>query len=877
MKDNNFLIQKDPNKEICERKYSYDYLILKLTTIFIGVNVVLVLFGYDSANLNQFVIAGNLFSLGINPYSLNVGMVMGYFSMPFYTAIYYVYSLSDFNIIITFVSVKIISAVTYYLVALLLYLTIKGMGKGSHFLLFVFMMNPFFFLYNDIETVDTIFPLLYVFLGYVLLTQYQTRNRFASLIGTFFILISAYTLYFTILIIPSIIIYRSENKGKLSLTAFFILLGLFLYIPISFLHVSSEFANMLVSVGSNPTLNSSFYSIFWLFGPLPTTKYWYLPQLLTGVIVIASFIVPIIVKKLKMPVAFSIYIVLQSSFMIEFTGVTPDLYLYSFTFLVLTIAYFQRYLDYRKMSLLGLISFIPLAIVQQFYWGLDGTTGLFYYLFPTTHQYIALYNLISAQFINQLISLLIIVNAFIIISIIFIILSKRQVNNIVFMSEGIGASTHSRYLSAERYVVNKYRKEKLIAVVIIILLVGTIIPVNLELSSGSNVYFPQLLFASYGNNEGYVFESQNTYHVSQTNDTLGIKSNLGMFYLTRDLIGQNYAIDFGLKEFVNISSVSTTQILASNLFNVSVQNIVNIPSNSTYISPSYNQNIVNYLGLNGKYGYPSNLNYTSEFISNVSGNSYAAYNISKQDLVNKSLIFSEYVAQLERNETLLWQIKLDNVTYQSFLINSTLFENFYAGGLWHTHSVFVGNAVGKWHFLSINFVAHGLVSNFDGINYFMPASYGHGSLAKFSLGAFEPNSIYYNNYSLCGAVSPIFLLNSSEYSIHLRPIVRLTNGIQYSQYSALLNISIYNSNYQTVMIVNNHNMSINGSMKYISIGKLNNSNVGLEYYFHSVYFSTSSFIDNNFLRILIILTLYTPVFLGIVAVSNMKYKRREDH
>ena len=862
-----------PKYFIRDHKY-----LIKVYLAFFIINLILIFFGYDSANLNGYVYSGSLIELGLNPYKFG-NMAEAYFEVPYLYLISYAYHTFNYSIPATYVFVKIIGIFSYTVASFLIYDIISHKSKNYKAIFTLLLLNPFFFFYNDIQTVDTFFIIMLLVLGVWILQKDRWHNKtFALISGIFFILVSTFTLYFPILILPSLIVFRKKNKEKLLMIFILLTESAIMLIPIVLMHLSTSFPAYLFNPAPILIRRAAFFSIFWLIGGLTQNVYSSLDVLSALTVVIISLVIPVVMKLLKHSVMFSISLVLLLSFIITLNGVTPDLYIYLSIFLFISSADIENFRILKVTGYLITLSIIPLAIIQEFYWGLDGTTGIFYWLYPFLHLRIAFYSLLTQRQISDLIDFFLLLNTLIYgVIIAFIYKFGRtqiprdtSVENrpTVIKKNKEAINSKTAVMSGGRFKFLTY----LIALIIIIIIM--VAPVGTNLQTGNGNGFPQFQFGI--NQQGnFVFQSNSTYEVISSNNSVYFPSSSNDVSFYRNLTGQQAYLNFNTSDVsTNTFGPGNSEFISTNLFNISYTTVVKIPANYSSLVPFSTDN-VSFFRLSDENRSPY-IESGTNLVNDLTGNGIIAFHLNSSSLQSKNIIFSEFVTHLAAIQTILWQLSIGNVLYMAVMENNSLYFSYYTDS-WHVQTFQVNNIINNWNIVEISFSRNWLTCYFDGIESNMPIDLNKNAnnAITFALGKFANASIYNYNYTFEGLITPIYLVTSNQYSLKTNIYVEATNQTNYDFNALKLNhFILLDTGNETLLSVNDRSLMIEGKLAYISFGKLGEYNTPMRFSFSKTYFFADSNSNVFFFKEMLVVTLLIPVLMGVLMLSNLKVKNK---
>lgn len=642
------------------KKIVHSYLFIISITYFL-INVVLLPIGYDPANLEQFLYSGSYIFLGLNPYRYAFGMTMGYPSGVLYTIPTFIYYISNFDLLYALMSFKLIGILGYYMAFLTIRHFVNLNLKLRKSALAVFLLNPLFFFFNDIQMVDSVLPLSMLLIGYVLVTQgSKLESHKELLLGVSLMLLSIYTYYFTILILPTLFYYTETKKQKLYLLLGLLIEGLILAIPIMYLDVYSTFFSTVLVSGTSSTIASPF-SIFRVFPYLVFLNFINIKILLDFSILIFSFLIPILLRKKGIPAEISIGLIFLISFELLISGFTPDLLLFPFCFFIIMFINSDEKISPIKFLLLFLAMITPMLFLQEMYWGLDGYTGIFYWLQNLLNIHIALYTLIPS--LNLVTNTLILSYLFILLILIGYTL-KQALRLSAINKESIVYSLR-KPLSNKNGTIKK--KTKIMALFMTIILLSLILSFAVTNSYGktSDDGFPRDLFQVNAPGIGFVFPSESTYLVSKSSLIFPNESKPTYFF--RNVTNESFFItgnvnfseeNYGKTSNITIMSFDSSELVLSQYVSPTLLNTSSTLARVQKELDNLSLRIGNY-SLELNHSFPSvhfNLNQSDGLFKLSINNKIVYYSsainylaIGKMNVTNISINYDFYKVSFYRN------------------------------------------------------------------------------------------------------------------------------------------------------------------------------------------------------------------------------------
>lgn len=359
--------------------------ILLVLIVFILTQLATYFIFYDLFNINVDIYSISYLKLGLNPYSYQNPIGVGYLMTPYNTLAYNLFYFTGENFLETAILLKVVGSFFLLLSGLFLYLIMneKKMKYGK-ILFLSFIFNPFLLFINMVGPYTSIIPLTFFLGSYYFMVRASQGHRYGNtLMSVTLLMISVFTYYFYIILIPTFIIYNLNKfrwlKQRLVYVLTYILIGaLFLFpiirpISLSSFVTSTAFGSSLKGGTSTILVPYSIYNLVTSSPPSLLDQYM--------IIIILSFMVPFILKKWYRNDTISMFIVMISAFLLSTSFISPD-----YLVVLIPIAYLAIgdgiHLSKKRVVITNIILVQMLLIPQFFILVLrNGTNGLvgFYY------------------------------------------------------------------------------------------------------------------------------------------------------------------------------------------------------------------------------------------------------------------------------------------------------------------------------------------------------------------------------------------------------------------------------------------------------------------------------------------------------------------
>jgi len=359
--------------------------IIKYTLLFIIVNIPFLIIFYDYFNLNGTLLSTSYLFLGLNPYHYGNMIVAGLFVLPYNLLQFIFYYYSNFNVYFTYIALKVVGLLLIYLTGLLVLKMIppdkKNLAKTA-FAAIIF--NPLILFDNDVDVSNLIISMFFTILAFYLIFYCRDKENLTIPLGALSIIIAGSSFYFPLLLVPTFLVYLNSNMNRLKFILFVILFGGITLMIQKVFSLSTSFLSTLSSTALWP------YSIFNL---LPIHLQELIGKnsiIITATLIILSLIVPFILHRGKLTVAFASFILLAILLFLEPSGVFPNAFLTAVPFAIVAMISANRNVNLLR-TLLPQLFIIPGYLIIQLLNGPGYTSGIFYNLYTVMPNYVYLF------------------------------------------------------------------------------------------------------------------------------------------------------------------------------------------------------------------------------------------------------------------------------------------------------------------------------------------------------------------------------------------------------------------------------------------------------------------------------------------------------
>jgi len=351
----------------------------------IAVNILLALLPtYDAVNIRSWIALGSTITSAAPAMMDNI-WPGGFFSFMAFTPMFLAYVLSEFNVYLAVVVLKLILCVFTLLTAFLLYrITKKIKPAYAEFILFFTLLNPAILYINYFWAQLDILPVFFFTLGYAILryVDFEGNNLKRYMLGFFPIMISAFIYRYPLILVPALVFYDSGNfRQKISMLLIAIGQAAALFGAEYLLYRGGTYN--YVSALSGEVINMSGIQGF---------QYWIgIPQIPYLLLLLALGIaLPLILKRFAYNESSTLFVVLLL-FIYTSAVPLPDYFLWIYPLGILMVLVSVSKLSLEKCLLLtGLPLYVGLFFIS-FIIGNGVQAGLFFFAYPLLRQDVAFF------------------------------------------------------------------------------------------------------------------------------------------------------------------------------------------------------------------------------------------------------------------------------------------------------------------------------------------------------------------------------------------------------------------------------------------------------------------------------------------------------
>ena len=697
------------------------------------VNLPFLFLTLDAYNLNGDIYSSSYLALGLNPYhaATNVGQGYliipgaGYFILPYNAVAFLAYPAFGFNAIATSALLKSIGLVAGFLAARVAYEIARRESVGSARAIFLAVLfNPFLIFVNSIAGDADLLVVFLVFLA-VFLFRYGWKTPVhipAILLGAVAISLTVLSYYFTLLLIPTLILWIDGRKAKLYAVAVLAATLVVLALPIAVLGLGSTNPSSLTGAVEVTGYSFPYYL------PHPATAFFSANQaIFTGLAVVLSILIPVLFRRWNVGEGTSLLTVLVVAFALTFR-LPFDVFsiLAALVPLSLVLSPSRGSVTYGKCLLLQAF-LVPVYILVEMYNGPGQVTGLYYWGYPYLHQNTILYGDLGGARGAEAFFLVYVVSVAITLAV--LVWRDRKAPG---ESVGVGRPERSSGLPPAPVRRWSYIAAGSVAVLLIVLSMAAAIA---PASSPSLDYHGQLNsqeFYAYDPSDPslYPLSSPATFSVDSSRGTLSVADSSPPVGLARSVANTTNRVDFTVTVSPS-GDVGPIPVWESNHTEVDYTRTLAIGVGSRPWVPQGSPAPPTIIP-----GRTPVLNGTSTFYE-VKGAQVQVYSESPAALVGHEQFFGAEYTGSAAVENTLWAVTFGPETAaRCFLTGSTLYLGVENGTTWTIAGVTTNVAEGHWFLAGFGVdPVHGVVSAFaDNANLSLPLALPNSGNYTFLLG-----------------------------------------------------------------------------------------------------------------------------------------------
>ncbi len=557
--------------------------------VYVIVSIPFFMLFYDTFNLNANIFSTENLILGLNPYSHQSLLVIGYTALPYNYFLTWLYNFDGFNAYLVVIIIKLIAMIFTIGSAILIYkilLTVNVDSKKAKAAMLAYLFSPFVIFVDYIWVQPEFYSIFFLLLGIYVFERYNILGgKFIDLIIiSFSLLIASITFYFPLFLLPSYLIYLRGKLPKAKLLAALLISGSVLVLPILLFNLRTTFSITLTGKSVN-IFPYSFISIF-LTSKDPVGE---IELFVEGAFVVLAFVLPLLMYWYKKSIYLSQIIVLSILFSLQITGINPDTFIFLIPFIIMEYAILERNNpSFWKMFFLQMI-LLPEYINLQFLNGPGYVTGIYYWIYFWYHKNIVFLATIRYR---KLITQILNASTFILIysSIIYFIKTdKRKERELDEKKAYEGLKTREIKQPKE-----EPRKATMSLFTVAVIFLVLILSIPLSLSHNTSFFetkdkFPIMMYMSNDpQNCQYIMQNKNTYYYSQ-NNTLSFYNGNTVTYLYKNTTNENFQMIGNISFMDSPDIIKPQEIFHLGTSFAGITNFLNA-NKSTEILPISHQN-----------------------------------------------------------------------------------------------------------------------------------------------------------------------------------------------------------------------------------------------------------------------------------------------
>jgi len=371
---------------------------LRSALLYLLVNLPFLVLTLDTYNLNGDVYSSSFLALGLNPYhaATNVGQGFliipgaGYFILPYNSVAFLAYPAFGFNAIAASALLKLIGLAAGFLAARVVYeIAVREGAPGAKAIFYAVLFNPFLIFVNsvagDADLVVVFLVVLAVFLfryGWV-----RPVHLPAVLLGAVAISLTVLSYYFTLLLVPTLLLWIDGRKAKVLAVGLLGAVVAVLAVPIVALGLGSPNPSSLAG-----PVQVTGYSFPYYLSPSAMGFFGSNQVAFTGLAVIFAILVPVLFRRWGIGEGTALLTVLVLAFALTFR-LPSDVFSVLAAFVPLSFALgpSRKAVSYGK-CLLFQAFLVPVYILVEMFNGPGQVSGVLYWFYPFLHRNTILYS-----------------------------------------------------------------------------------------------------------------------------------------------------------------------------------------------------------------------------------------------------------------------------------------------------------------------------------------------------------------------------------------------------------------------------------------------------------------------------------------------------
>ncbi|MGA8710765.1 MAG: hypothetical protein ACLP8Y_01140 [Thermoplasmata archaeon] len=751
-------------------------------SLFILVNIPFFLIFYDVWNLNTIFSAASYLSIGLNPYQYNNQIPGGLLIQLLGVAAYSVFRSSQSSFLLAASLFKILYLTLTFSCGVVLSRIAQLEGLKYHRkILYAFIFNPFLLFINNVWVETDIIAIFLYVVGYAALYYGWERGEELRylVLGGLCIVLAIFNYYSLLLLLPTLILYRSSLRKRLQTLLVFLGLGALLGLPLIVFQLTA--VSGLSSNLQSPAVGISPYALFSLAEPFSAASLVALDQAALVAILAASFIVPIVLKRYGVQEPVALLASYSVPYLLFVNTVQGDNFVLLIGLLMLAIISLRLdSLSYKRIFALQLF-LLPEFVVAELFDGVKGTDGVFYWSYYQFHASPDLYTILGGR---TLWHTLLILYAILLCLTLGYLLLRRNRRAAVPDARGFMRPAPKTTPGPHGRPVPLASTALWAAVVLLVAVVPVAIAIDPGVGqpSGSVSSFDAGLFLplEFGSecNEppqcAYLLSSALTYSVDGANSSVHVASTSVPIGLYRNVTDQSFTIGLTAQvhwENTNQSEESMEFVNTSNFYaGLGTALVVN---NSSLLAPTVDSPALPVINATS----PILLGAGRQF--EFDGRGILTYALTPPALVGRELVFGAELSRHAENQDFLWDIIGTSASYEAYLHDNEFYLASRAApnAPWQYESSAMVMPLGQWFRTGFEVTpsASTLSGFVNGQTLTEPYLLGTSSVVSVNVGKYNDSASYDGQESLSGRTTGIYLVSPS--SVEHRPFAYVWSSV----------------------------------------------------------------------------------------------------
>ncbi|MCI4362936.1 MAG: hypothetical protein L3K13_01340 [Thermoplasmata archaeon] len=805
---------------------------------------------YDAFNLNDSLYSTSLLYFGLTPYDPNHGatILVGYPLLPYNLGMLGAYSASAYSLLATAVFLKLLAlAATYLAARLLLRIALRERCTNWRAIYLTFLLNPFLLLVNVIWIETDIFVILALLVAFYFYHYgwHRSGDLLALACGLTALLWAGFSYFAPLLLVPTLVVYGSTLKRRLSSFALVAAMGALFAVPFLVFQFSSFTILGVTGKGAtNP------YSLLQLVVPLGAT----IPAIVSrGTLVlvgIASVALPFVLQRRGIHASVCLLTVFAFALLATPSAVQGDNFVI-LTGLIPLALIFTPGVRISVARIFALELFLlPLMWIVQMFNGPGQVTGVYYWAFFVLHQNVDLFQPLGGTVVWRLSIVLV---GVLLTGTVGYLLRSQVISNRAATPAPVPASSADvgRRLRSPLESLAVSRRRALGVCLIAILIAAPVVgwaSTRSGFSFDSEGGFPSQLFFThdYDAPSDYLQPAANTFSLDPGTGSLVIGSSSPSLGFIRTFQGQQ----FDLRMTVRLLDPSTlsigspvTVVNASGL-EAGFSNERDLPASLSPLVPVASTGFTSVVNPN-----PLLTNVTTAYQTNGSG--VSVYTLVPSAMPGTTLAFAGELSRDASSQTVLWTVSNHGiVVLEAYLVGQAFYLGAFTQGKWTFASRNLGFSFGSWFYsgFSVDPVGSSLHAWINGVTLGLTGVWNATDDTTLNYGKFSPSAANDGKFAFIGNLTALYAQPTADLKYAttafmdpapLAPLATLLLG-------SVAQINYSGSPFSSVLSVDGVASRSTAPDPEIQFGKITDSGAALQFQFERVDISSAPPVGGTF-------------------------------